>query len=121
MGDHRRKMGAFLVTGRTREWTPATGWQVSLTGGYPWDHLGAAQSSDSEPCEVVSYDDKAGLLQVRLPAHDDVIIDAGIRANRASAKELDTGLPAVGDRGTVLFGAGCDQALYVAPRFRPAG
>ncbi len=114
-----RRPGPFLVTGRIREWNPVTGWQFTLMGGYPWDHLGAPQTADSEPCEVVAYDEKTGLLKVRLPAHDDVVIDAGIRADRASAKELDTGLPAVGDRGTVLFGAGCDQVLYIGATIPP--
>jgi hypothetical protein len=109
---HPRSKDALLITGRTVVWSPHTGWHVELLGGYPLDGLSAAQNADSEPAEVVGFEQKTGLLKLRLPAHGIETV-AGLLAARASGAELVINLPRVGDHGIVVFGAGYDQAVYL--------
>lgn len=109
----------LLITGRTVEWNRDSGWQVTLLGGYPWDGLTAPPTADTEQAEVTEYDEKTGYLKVKLPGHGDLVIDAGMRADRASPDEVAVTLPRIGDKGTVIFGAGCDQALYVGATLPP--
>lgn len=96
------KQRTLLVTGRTRSWTRRSGWEVQLSGGYPWEALlEPIPAAASEPGTVIAFDEATGHLRVKLSSGVEVL--APWVAARANAKEYAGGIPASGDVGIVLF------------------
>lgn len=96
------KQRAMLVTGRIRSWTRHGGWDVQLSGGYPWEVLlEPLPAATSDTGTVIDFHEKTGRLRVKLSSGVEVLAPWAV--DRANAKEYAGGVPAKGDVGTVLF------------------